>query len=828
MTRLYFASLLVAFVVSVSAQYEGWTENQVNASICLWGQPRAAVIRDTVYLDGGLMLWSQGLSSGEYGPIDSKGNRMGLMFTFNFSQPFSTSDNLTALLEPQSKARGGFGSDARDDAPNFFDGALLGNDEEVTLFGGLVKKTDADRAPDGNEVLTYERYQDGEARASFRPSFVSKELGDGMTRYITDGGAANAPSENKAWYFGGMRGPEWGPIYQRTTNMSETAANVSHTLITLDMSGESFEQKWTNKTLEDDIQGRANPEVVWVPVGEQGILVVIGGVTYPDWVSATRKSENPAQSKEESDKFMQDIDVYDIANDRWYKQPSEGAPTASTRGCSVLASAQDFSSHNIYYYGGYPGVDPSEDFSDEVWVLSLPSFTWTRVTEMRLDFARTGHSFARAGHKCFKPYPDQMLTFGGTTQLTGVTPACLRNDSVIQAYNLSSAEWMDSYDPREYADYTVPSAVLNVIGGDPTGSATATTPAASGGWVDDELADVFETKYDTDKIKQWFPYPVIASNSRPTVPNDGGDDNGDNGGGGGGGTPKWLAPVLGVVLSLVFLTALLVAFCLWRKRRHLRGGDYSAASTDENGMRILSWMRGQHSIAKDPTVTTEETKSNGDMADAPRSPPVPFVVASTTPHNYHQGQHAELHDTGIAELPDTSRPPELHDTGLTPVDIIAKHSHFAAPGARPSGNPSSYYGSVSGNEESSISHSSGVLGVQSRGQSPSPVPPGPPSPPMLAGRPGARASNVSGLSERETSHLRQISEATVSSATTSAEKVPQVARPAREDVGAPTSPGAVSPPSGGLIEEGDDYVSAKSPLRKSVFQESEDDLGGKR
>ncbi|KAL9946212.1 hypothetical protein ACHAP6_000874 [Verticillium nonalfalfae] len=826
MSRPHLAVLLSALAASVSAQYEGWTENQVNASLCLWGQPRAAVIRDTVYLDGGLMIWSQGLSNGEYGPLDSVNNPMGLMFTFNFSQPFSTSDNLTAFLDPLSKARGGFGSNARGESPNFFDGALLGNDAEVTLFGGLVKKAELDKAPAEDEVLTYQRYQYGPERGNFRPNFVTNEL-DGVSRYITDGGAASAPSENKAWYFGGMRGPEWGPVFQRSANMSENAANVSHTLITLDMK-DQLTPVWTNTTLPESIQGRANPEVVWVPVGEQGILVVIGGVTYPDWVSPTRRSENAAQSKEESDKFMQDIDVYDIASDEWYKQPSEGAPTASTRGCAVLASAQDASSHNIYYYGGYPGVDPREDFSDEVWVLSLPSFTWTRVTEMRLDFANTGHSFARVGHKCFKPYPDQMLSFGGTTQLTGNTPACLRHNSIIQAYNLSSAEWMDSYDPREYANYTVPSALLAVIGGNPTGSATATSPAASGGWVDDKLADVFDTEYDTDKIQQWFPYPVIEDNTRPSIPDDGSGDNDGNNGGGGGGTPKWVAPVVGVIVGLVVLTAFLVGFCLWRKRRYIRRGDYSAASTDENGMRVLSWMRGQHSVAKDPTVTTEETKSNPDMAEAPRSPPVAFAAASA-PDRDRQSPHAELHDVFIAELPDTSRPPELHDTGLTPVEIISKHSHFATPGARPSGNPSSYYGSISGNEESSISRSSGVLGAQSRGQSPSPVPPGPPSPPIIGsgGRPGARASNVSGLSEPEKSHLRQISEATVSSATSSAERVPQVARPAKEPA-TPTSPGAVSPPTGGPAEESEDYVSAKSPLRRSVFQESEEDLGGKR
>lgn len=82
-------ALCAVTVDLVYGQYEGWVPNQVNASIVLWSQPRgrliayvdsisadantAAVIRDTVYLDGGFIYWAQGLSDGTYGAIESNG-----------------------------------------------------------------------------------------------------------------------------------------------------------------------------------------------------------------------------------------------------------------------------------------------------------------------------------------------------------------------------------------------------------------------------------------------------------------------------------------------------------------------------------------------------------------------------------------------------------------------------------------------------------------------------------------------------------------------------------------------------------------------------------
>lgn len=80
---------------------------------------------------------------------------------------------------------------------------------------------------------------------------------------------------------------------------------------------------------------------------------------------------------------MEMIDIFDIdrgvygGNGGWHSQNTTGdIPEPRVDHCLVAASAPDNSSHNIYLYGGRA----SETFVyDQIYVLSLPSFHWTKV-----------------------------------------------------------------------------------------------------------------------------------------------------------------------------------------------------------------------------------------------------------------------------------------------------------------------------------------------------------------------------------------------------------------------------------------------------------------
>ena len=339
--------------------------------------------------------------------------------------------------------------------------------------------------------------------------------------------------------------------------------------------------------------------------------------------------------EKESPAFMSTIDIYDIANDEWYSQPTENAPGARTRGCAVVASASDYSSFNIFYYGGFDGISPTKPFNDEVWALSLPSFTWTKIND--------GASLhARAGHKCFMPYPDQMMALGGYPSQPGTVPGCLDKGPVVM-FNVSSGEWMDSYDPADYGSYGVHAKIQSQIGGDASGSATVTTPVPSG-WATSGLSKVFETSYPKTKISSYYPYAKATSTERPNLPSNAPDSKKK----GGSGLPKWVAPVIGVVLGLMFVTGCLVIFCLWRRRK-IFSNRSSEAGTEDTGMRIISWMRGQQQVDKAPTVTTsEESAKSPEMEESRIAGDVtPSGAGTSTPA---PAPPAEMEDTQLVEL----------------------------------------------------------------------------------------------------------------------------------------------------------------------------------
>lgn len=177
-------------------------------------------------------------------------------------------------------------------------------------------------------------------------------------------------------------------------------------------------------------------------------------------------------------------------------------------------------------------------------------------------------------------------------------------------------------------------------------------------------------------------------------------------------------------------------------------------------------------------------------------------------------------------MTDTSPRAELHDTGLTPVEIINRHSHLGS-----LNDPSNYSSITQTDHASTVSRSSGAAphpASVSRPELPSPDP-RPDSPPLgtyydvsapvspqatgqgqqqATGGEGGRKveSDVSAFSERDRAHLRQISDATVSSVGSQGagdRVLPQVA----EGSG-----------SGG--------TSTTSPLRRSIFRESREDMGG--
>ncbi|KAI1330838.1 hypothetical protein F5Y16DRAFT_317630 [Xylariaceae sp. FL0255] len=808
------ATIVVGYAVSlVRGQQSGWVPNQVNATMCYWEMLRGAQIRDTVYLDGGNLYWVPGMADGTYGaPVDD-GNPLGLIYMLNFSTPFNSSTNVSSILTTLSKAAGG--GDANNLGPNYLDGAMLANDDEFFLYGGMLELLSEYSAPYENQVLGYEAYDYGTVKPNFRPGFSYAELPNGMTRYLTFGGAASAPSENKAWYFGGYTSEDWGPIYQPDGNDSTDPTRVSNTFITLDMSIQQ-QETWSNVTLPSNIPSRANPSVVWVPVGAQGILVVLGGVDYPSYDNANMSSQNQAQSQKDSPGYLSNINIYDIAGDAWYTQPTIAGPDGQlAQACAVVATAQDQSSYNIYYYGGWDGIHPENAYNDDVWILSLPSFMWMKVSSGTADHAR-------AGHQCVTPYPDQMVVIGGKRP----TVACL-DGGILQVFNLTTATWLDSYDPEVWNPYGVPEMIHLMIGGDYSGGATMTTPTPSGWGSNTALASVFQTKYPTTTISTYYPYGTADASGTPR---------GTVSGSGKGGTPSWVAPVLGVVLGLVFVTAIVVGILLYRRWNLLqkKKGESDNPSS-ENGNRISAWIQGQDGGGdKAETVTTEVTSTRFDDMESSRH--------GTPMHGvFYQGQAEmrpyEMPNNNLVELGDTSPRVELsgdpraHDSNLPQFSTIStpRSINYSTP---------FFANSLSHDQVSSVNSSQPAMAssgaVPSEGQRADSPPLGNTSHFQSKGPSrDAIVSDLSHISESQATHLRNLSNTTSGSGAHAAAGAspPVTPEPAQTSfhTGMPGSP-LVSPPSAIDGREAIDYMSVhpgrsltgsttSHPSRRSVFRE---------
>ncbi|KAL1967301.1 hypothetical protein VTN77DRAFT_3347 [Rasamsonia byssochlamydoides] len=524
------------------------------------------------------------------------------MYNLSLSVPFDKQTNLTGLFNAMSKNDGLLNSNI---APNYNDGVMFANDDEFILYGGLSLLTDSQDPPPADVVLGYEEYEWGLPPPSWQPGFVQKSLPAGITRYVTNGAGVSAPSENLGFYFSGMRGADWGSI----EDGDQSANTIADTLIMVNMTS-MRKESWQNTTLPADVPGRANAELVWIPVSESGVLIAIGGVINPEVLTASRNltAAEAQASTQTSPTFMEILPVYDVSTQAWYLQNTTGdIPPQLTLFCSVVAAASDGSSFNIYIYGGYDGIDAEMAPSDDVYILSVPSFTWVKAYSGK-------YSHGRSGHRCVKVYPDQMFVLGGIFKSD---PTICLDGGIIQVFNLNTLQFQDSYSPDVWSEYQVPAVVTAKIGGDANGSATKTSPVM---WNDEALAGIFSSMY-TKPIATYYPYalPSRPSNNSTVVRPP--DKTGDS--------PVWPFAVIGSVAGLAIIA--ITAAGWFRRRQHPEPDDTinpSVQRTDANlespvmAISPTSPVSEEEPEANNPSPTTAVSDISPIQSSQVGSPPI--------------------------------------------------------------------------------------------------------------------------------------------------------------------------------------------------------------
>ncbi|KAJ4272167.1 hypothetical protein NW762_000878 [Fusarium torreyae] len=394
------------------------------------------------------------------------------------------------------------------------------------------------------------------------------EKGNQPVHRAAEGAGLSVPELGLSWYFGGhldwATTPGWSRGIERVylkSLLEFTHPGYVNTGVDdlSDGTGAGDSGAYRNITKAGVQSGnfteRADGVLVYVPGwGEQGVLIGLAGGT--------------------NETFTEDLgtlDVYDIANSKWFHQKTSGdTPSVRVNLCATIASAPDASSFQIYVFGGQnlPFVSAhivlyilltylhyhkgNQTQYDDMYILTIPSFTWIKV-----DQNDDNKPAARAGHSCAM-YDGQMVVVGGVGEDIDCDPG-------MYVFDAASLKWKDKFkagdhDSDHHADnfvlagshgYTVPAAVRKVVGGDGGGSATVTTPAsgpATGG------------PFLTGRAPVW----TVTSGPTATVAvGEKGDDDDDGGVNGG-------LIAAGVIAGVFGVLACYLGWCAWLYRRQIQ------------------------------------------------------------------------------------------------------------------------------------------------------------------------------------------------------------------------------------------------------------------
>ncbi|OCT52343.1 hypothetical protein CLCR_08082 [Cladophialophora carrionii] len=566
--------------------------NFTSHEIASWNRPRAALIRDNVYIEGG---WIQtgNWTNGEWDTktLETVNPTDGQLFKLSMNQSFDINDN-PALFEtiPEFAVQ------------NFYmDGYMFADYNEFYAWGGMVL-TSLDTK---DRTVSLPLYDAPEAsNINLGVPNLNYDPQDGTFISVTNGAGANAPSEESAFYFGGLYNED-GTKY----SYFAPPTNQSAWLITVQMD-DLGHATWIKAPLPENIAWRAEGGLVWVPTSTQGILIAIGGVVKPADINFQVPQDNATQSLT----FLKEFPVYDIGSDQWSVQPlnpsSQVPPAPLAQFCTTVASSADGSHHEIFIYGGWDSNGGSAN--EDVWILSVPSFTWIKAEPS----GRKGA--ARTNHVCVQPYPDQMIVIGGTG--SSETPPTFNNS--VDVFNLNTFTWTGTYDPTVHDDYKPHQAVRDVLSATPTAS---NMPSAVAGW--------FQGKYDMTKVRSFGPFELQSTaaptnTSSPTAtqaPASGGSDR------------DWVIPVAVVVPVVVVgaLVGVLIFLCCRRARKARARAQEDGAQSEMAHNRkswIVPWIYSTSSHAPPKDIGTDSS-----VTEVEQGPHSPRPMAQTAPHELEGG-----------------------------------------------------------------------------------------------------------------------------------------------------------------------------------------------
>ncbi|KAL5120896.1 hypothetical protein ACEQ8H_001083 [Pleosporales sp. CAS-2024a] len=511
-------------------------------------------------------------------------------------------------------------------------GTLWASTTSLWLYGGQFSDSPPVQ-PGPNSVWEYNiASQQWKEHANPKTSSGDAASSNGQdVQRAAEGAAFSVASLGRGWYFGGhldsYTTQGWSNQIARVYLKSLLeftfpgfTNNAVNTLKTDKQAGsDGLYRNITQGGLQASgaFPARADGILTYIPgFGDEGLLI---GLTGGD-----------------NDTFTQlnVIDVYDIAASTWYKQSTSGnIPPYRVNPCATVAAAADGSSYNVYMYGGQ-NLQPAgnQTQKDDMWILSIPSFTWIEVDQQGQK------PYARAGQACHI-WDGQMVIIGGY-----IDPNLSCESPGIYVFNMSSLGWSDQFtsltgdsatqvftgpdskgnplaqqaNQRGYGakaglqgsyGYTVPKVVQQVIGGAATGGATLTAPVQT-----PTAGPLVSGKPQTWTVTA--PNGAITTGTTGSSPGTSGTSKSGTTTTTTTTTTNIGAIIAGVIAGLFFLIACYFAFCTWIYRKQVSIWKHHAAMVQARAI----------TSDKQNTYTSSEAKSSTD----PQPMSLPTTTTTTT------------------------------------------------------------------------------------------------------------------------------------------------------------------------------------------------------
>ncbi|KAA8896002.1 hypothetical protein FN846DRAFT_784229, partial [Sphaerosporella brunnea] len=380
--------------------------------------------------------------------------------------------------------------------------------------------------------------------------------------------SATVPSLGKGYFLGGVAGAD-EPEYPNRRKRS---------LLTYDFNAKTWRNESTSWT------ERSYGVMVHVPIGERGMLITIGGYTAVGTLPSYLETAT-----------LDRIDIYNLnkpasagAEGTWSRtqstsaaNPADGIPKARGNTCAVVVAAPDNSSFQVYMYGGAALAGRYTVYKD-MWVLSIPSFQWSLISNgsdgLTDPLASQQHPGQREGHTCNLVGKNIMMMFAGRVLPNFARPC---ETTGLYAFNMTSLEWIDEYDPdAANVTYKVPKQIYSVIGGNANGGAKQ---LPVGGVADDDLRTTFSS---------WVANVKTVSEPAPQFTAAGGHGSSSNTAAANS-SPPTAAIAGGVVGGIGGVAVIGVILFLWRRqKRSMQSEEPYKVSNDPDSVQELG--SGEH------------------------------------------------------------------------------------------------------------------------------------------------------------------------------------------------------------------------------------------